>query len=166
MTTTSIEQNETLNIPVPKRLYATVIQALAAALEAENAPPAKPIGEGQETKLEQNDTAPIDWSQVSNMKRLREGLNSKVAIKLLDMTAARPDVKIPFKEIYTAAGYTETRRAGSSLGSLTKVIKRNFGLPYEKSVWPVEHYWAVNDDAQYYYLMPRDVADAWQKSGA
>ena len=161
MNTANHANEEMVTLPIPKRLYPTMVQALAAALEAEAAPA------GQTTEPEPPPpatTGSIDWTLVTNMKRLRNGLNSDVALKLLEMTAARPDVKIPFDEIYKAAGYTETRRAGSSLGSMTKVIKRDFGQTYEKSVWPVEHHWAANDDAQYHYLMPQAVADAWNQS--
>lgn len=158
MSISSILEEDFVTLPVPKRLYPEIVRVLAAAMKQEEATPI------QSPELEPAEAASVDWTKVGNMKRLRKGLKSLVAIKLLDMTAARPEVKIPFDEIFTAAGYTETRRAGSSLGSMTKIIKRDFGLTYEKSVWPVEHHWAINDDAQYYYLMPEAVAKAWLQS--
>ena len=169
MTVQSIMDDEIVTVPVPKRLLLVVIKAMAEAMEPEGTSLTETVEAtvAEPTAMAKGvEAAPIDWTDAGNMKRLRKGLNSKVAVKLLDMTAARPGVKVPFEEIYKAAGYTETRRAGSSLGSLTKVIKRNFGLTYEKSVWPVEHHWAANDDAQYSYLMLPDVAAAWRQTAA
>ena len=163
MNTANHANEEMVTLPIPKRLYPAMVQALAAALEAETAPTGQTT-EPDQPSVPATSTDLIDWTQVSNMKRLRNGLNSDIAIKLLDMTAARPDVKITFDEIYKAAGYTKTRSAGSSLGSMTKVLKRDFGQNYGKSDWPVEHHWAANDDAQYHYLMPQAVADAWNQS--
>ena len=117
-----------------------------------------------QTTEAEHETNFIDWTKISNMKILRKGLNPLIAFRLLDMAATRPGEWIPFKEIYTAAGFTETRRAGSSLGSMTKVIKRGFGVPYEEALWPVERHWARNDDAQYYYRMLPEVARAWLQS--
>ena len=54
----------------------------------------------------------------------------------------------------------------SSLGSMTKVIKRDFGVPARTEFWPVEHRWALKNDAQYYYRMSLEVAQAWLKSAA
>ena len=169
MTVQSIMDDEIVTVPVPKRLLPVVIKAMAEAMKTEGtsvtetveATVAEPMAVAKGAEA-----APIDWTDAGNMKRLRKGLNSKVAVKLLDMTAARPGIKIPFEEIYKAAGYTETRRAGSSLGSMTKILKRDFGPTYEKSDWPVEHHWAANDDAQYSYLMLPDVAAAWKQSAA
>lgn len=116
------------------------------------------------TTAAEHKTESIAWTEIRNMKILRKGLNSPIAFRLLDMTATRPGEWIPFKEIYTAAGFTETRRAGSSLGSMTKVIKRDFGVAAQSKFWPVEHYWALNSDAQYYYRMSPEVAQAWLQS--
>ena len=117
-----------------------------------------------ETTEAEHETESIDWTKSRNMKILRKGLSSPIAFRLLDMTATRPDEWIPFKEIYTAAGFTETRRAGSSLGSMTKIIKRDFGVPARTEFWPVEHRWALKNDAQYYYRMSSEVAQAWLQS--
>jgi hypothetical protein len=161
MSTTSIFDDEIISFPVPKRFLPLVIQALAKAMEPEVTVPAETAGTQAGTEHE---TQSIDWTQISNMKILRKGLKLPIGLKLLDMTAARPGEWISFKEIYTAAGFTETRRAGSSLGSLTKVIKRDFGVPYEEAIWPVEHQWAVNNDAQVSYRMSEEVKQAWLQS--
>lgn len=131
---------------------------------AETRPPS--LLESVPTETTEAEHATIDWTEVRNMKVLRKGLNSPIAFRLLDMTATHPDEWISFKEIYTAAGFTETRRAGSSLGSMTKVIKRDFGVPARTEFWPVEHRWALKNDAQYYYRMSPEVAQAWLKSAA
>ena len=159
MSTVNILDDEIISFPVPKRFLPLVIQALAKAMEPAVTVPAETAGAEHEPQS-------IDWTQISNMKILRKGLKLPIGLNLLDMTAAHPGEWISFKEIYTAAGFTETRRAGSSLGSLTKVIKRDFGLPYEKALWPVEHQWAVNNDAQYWYCMSKEVAQAWLQSAA
>lgn len=117
-----------------------------------------------ETIESEHETESIDWTESRNMKILRKGLSSPIAFRLLDMTATRPNEWISFKEIYTAAGFTETRRAGSSLGSMTKIIKRDFGVPARTEFWPVEHRWALKNDAQYYYRMSSEVAQAWLQS--
>ena len=165
-------EDEIVNFPVPKRLLPVVIKALAQAMEPAVTAPADSaraeVGPPQEAGLEgaAPPAAPsaLDWTQLSTMKTLRKGLTLPIALKLLDLTAARPGEWIPFKEIYTAAGFTETRRAGSSLGAFTKIIKREFGVPVKSTFWPVDHHWAVNNDAQYYYSMSSEVAQAWLQS--
>ena len=140
--------------------YNVLVKRLAQF--AETRPPSLLEAVPTETTEAEHET--IDWTEVRNMKVLRKGLNSPIAFRLLDMTATHPDEWISFKEIYTAAGFTETRRAGSSLGSLTKVIKRDFGVPARTEFWPVEHRWALKNDAQYYYRMSLEVAQTWLQS--
>ena len=170
LSVSSIMEDEIVNVPVPKRLLPVVIQAMANAMKPESATTIEnTVLEGEPKQVAIPLPAhpkPIDWTLVSNMKTLRKGLNSLIAIKLLDMTAASPGKLISFREIYTAAGFTETRRAGSSIGSMTKVIKRDFGVPVKEAFWPVEHHWSVDNDAQYHYRMLPEVAEAWLQSAA
>ncbi len=169
MNTSTAMDDEIVNFPVPKRLLPVVIQALAKAMEPvapTRAEAAVTTGYGTGQGMQPNGVASagIDWTDIKNMEILRKGLKSPIGFKLLDMTAARYGEMVSFKEIYTAAGFTETRPAGSSVGSMTKVIKRDFGVSAKEAFWPVEHHWAVNNDAQYYYRMSREVAQAWQQS--
>ncbi len=164
MSTTSLLDDEIISFPLPKRFLPLVIQALAKAMESAATVPVEMAG--TQTAGAEHEPQSIDWTQINNMRILRKGLKLPIGLKLLDMTAARPGEWISFKEIYTAAGFTESRPAGSSLGSLTKVIKRDFGVPIKSTFWPVEHHWAVNNDAQYYYCMSKEVAQAWLQSAA
>ena len=141
----NIHDVEIVSFPVPKRFLPEVVQALAKAMEAAI-----------------SQVAPIvDWTKVDNMRKLRKSLSGPISIKLLDMTAAKPGEMISFEDVYKGTSLSTSQQARSSLGALTKVIKREFKVSYEDAKWPVGHHWGYHGDSQYYYYMTPDVAKAW-----
>lgn len=174
---------EIVSFPVPKRFLSVVVQALAQAMAAEEAAHG-PVSAGvasnvigpqtdnttcstvTDGKHDGANSPRIDWTKEENARRLRRRLRLKIALKLLDMTAERAGELVSFAEVSEAAGFETTQQAGSSLGAFTKVIKREFGVSRDDAVWPVEHHWAAGGDAQYYYRMQPEVADAWRRSAS
>ena len=165
MNASTANVEEIVSFPVPKRFLSVVIQALARALDNESTTVALDDLTTTKTEVQQEVTnQEIDWTQVSNAKKLRKGLNITIAYALLDLAAEREGHFVPFSEVVAKAGFTSSRSARASLGALTKVIKREFQVVYEDAKWPVEHRWADGGDAQYYYRMAPAVAVAWRQS--
>lgn len=160
--------DEIILVPIPKRLYSVVINALSSALQSETSIFNNHLSNIQVTEDSADTESPdtkIDWCDSGNMKRLRKSVEGRaIVMHLFDMTADAPGQWIAFSDIYSKAGYHESRQARASLGALTKVIKRDFGVDYDHAVWPVQQQWAMKGDAQKYYRMTQDVADAWKAS--
>lgn len=163
MDASNANDDEIISFPVHKRFLPVVIQALAKAMQQETSVPSSD-GSEVTTETEQEDTKQkIDWTQVSNAKKLRKALHIPIAYALLDLAAEREGQLVPFADVVMKAGLASSQQARSSVGALTKVIKREFGLQTGDAFhsWPVEHHWAALGDAQKYYRMSSEVAKAW-----
>jgi len=108
----------------------------------------------------------VNWTHMTVMRKLRKALNDAVIIALLDQMAARPGQIISFGDLLRHAGVTEARRGMTSLGVLTKIIKREFDLAPEKMSLPYERPASSDGSVQSSYRMLPEVAQAWLKSGA
>lgn len=167
----NFEDDEIVHYPVHKRFLPVVVQAHAAAMEAEITVPVVEMANQQEKLL------PIDWTQVETMKTLRRGLTSQVlrpglkvqiGIALMDAVAeatlSDPPRRVLFDEVYKRAGFTDDAPARSSLGAFTKVIRREFKVSFEDAKWPIEFNWGNRGEAN--YSMSPDVARAWLASAS
>jgi len=161
MNNSDANQDEIINFPVPKRYLPVVVQALAKAMETSGATAAPP--EAISTPLVQGAIAPkIDWTLVANARKLRQALHIPIANALLDLTAERAGELVPFSDVVAKAGLASSQQARSSLGALTKVIKREFCVPYEGANWPVVIQYGEGGVA--IYLMSHENAEAWRLS--
>lgn len=106
----------------------------------------------------------VNWTYMTNLRKLRKALTDPVAVAVLDITASRPGQKVLFSEVLRVTGAVEARRVMTALALLTKTIKREFNLPVDKVTWPVERHPATGGSDQVSYRMPVEVAEAWIKS--
>ena len=106
----------------------------------------------------------VNWTHMTSLRKLKKALNDPVAIALLDLTAKRAGQIVSFADVLKHAGVVEPRQGMIGLGLLTKTIKREFNLPAEKVVWPVERLFNVDGDGQTSYCMLPEVAQAWLQS--
>lgn len=106
----------------------------------------------------------VNWTYMTNLRKLRRVLNEPVAIALLDLTAARPGQLVSLSDVLKQAGVTEIRQGMIGLALLTKTIKREFNIPAEKVTWPVERHPSAEGENQTSYRMPPEVAQAWLRS--
>jgi len=82
---------------------------------------------------------------------------------MLNLAAERPNELVSFREVVQESGRGD-KQARADLGTLTKAIKRAFGLSRAEATWPVEVKWAAGGESQAYYLMSEEVARAWKSS--
>lgn len=106
----------------------------------------------------------VNWTHMTNLRKLRKALNDSVALTLLDLTAARAGQRVMFSDVLRQAGISEARQGMISLGLLTKTIKREFNLPAEMVTWPVERHTNPSGAGQTSYQMSLEVAESWRKS--
>lgn len=135
---------------------ATLIQKKVRGSVAPKKPASKPKSVGSARS--------VNWTYMTNLRRLRKALADPVAVALLDITSARAGQAVPFSEVLRLAGVGEARRGMTALGLLTKAIKREFGLPTEKVAWPVERLSSADGTSQTSYRMSPEVAQAWLSS--
>ncbi len=108
----------------------------------------------------------VNWTYMTNLRKLRKALTDPVTVAVLDITASRPGQKVLFNEILRLTSAVEARRVMTALALLTKTIKREFNLPVDKVTWPVERHPGTGRSDQVSYQMSVDVAQAWLKSGS
>lgn len=106
----------------------------------------------------------VNWTYMTNLRRLRRALADPIALALLDITSARAGQAVPFSEVLRLAGVDDVRWGMTALGLLTKTIRREFGLPAEKVTWPVERLPGAAGTGQTSYRMSQEVAQAWLNS--
>lgn len=162
------DEDEIHMVPVPRRHLKLVYQTLARAMvESSRAEP-------QEGEIGVNMTAPtrsgtlpfqhrngIAWTQ-GNLEKLRRGIRCPAPIKMLDMAAAQPGHPVYFEDVRQELGQKDsTTRV--QIGTLTKVIKRDFGVGYDDANWPVKVEWD-KENGLMYYTMDDSIALAWNGS--
>lgn len=150
-TSASDSQDELVNIPVPRRHYALVVETLARALATEHGrePPAPAPAASVDARRA--------WSD-EEVVRLRESGPNKTIKALMDLTCRRPGTPVSFPEVYEHAGRTY-HQARADLAGLSKLLTRRFG----RENWPVRV--AQRADGILTYEAEPAVAKAWT-SGA
>jgi hypothetical protein len=136
-----VDDDEIVNVPVPRRYLQAVYRVLAGPLDAAPA---------------QTETV-RGWSreQFISLKRV---LRNDSQIALLEMTAARPDKYVKFSELMERTGRSHPELRGD-LAGFSQLCKK-YG-PSEQGVWPV--YWKELDD-EVCYSMKKLMADWWKEA--
>ena len=143
-----------------RRHSVSEIAALIQKKVRGNVAPKKPVSRPKPAASARS----VNWTHMTNLRRLRKALTGPVAVALLDITSARAGQAVPFSEVLRLAGVSDVRRGMTALGLLTKTIRREFGLPVEKVTWPVERLPCTDGSGQTGYRMSPEVAQAWLNS--
>jgi len=162
------DEDEIHLVPVPRKYLKLVYQTLARAMaESSRSEPPKGDADVNMTAPTRSGTLPfqhrngIVWNR-GNLEKLRKGIRCSAPTKMLDMAAARPGHAVYFEDVRRELGQKDsTTRV--QIGTLTKVIKRDFGVGYDDANWPVKVEWD-KDNGLMYYTMDDDVAQAWNDS--
>jgi hypothetical protein len=134
-----VDEDEIVNVPVPRRYLQAVYRVLAEPLDA--AP-----SQTQEVR---------GWTREQFIS-LKRQLRNESQIALLEMTAANPDTWVSFSDLMARTGRSHPELRGDLAGfsQLCKLYK-----PNEKDLWPV--YWKELD-GEVCYLMKPLMAQWWK----
>ncbi len=143
-----------------RRLDTSEVAALIQKIVRGKVKPKKPTAKPKAVGTAKS----VNWTYMTNLRKLRKALTDPVAVAMLDITASRPGQKVPFSDVLRLTGAVEARRVMTALALLTKTIKREFNLPVDKVTWPVERHSGTGGSDQVSYQMSADVAQAWLKS--
>lgn len=136
---------ELVDLPVPRRLYSQLVQALATALAAEGST-------GATVKH-----APGFWTE-QEIAQLRRLVQNKTVRILMDLTCASPDGRVSFQDVRERAGRTY-HEARADLAGFTKLIRANFN----RSDWPLAVVQSGGEGLM--YSATGSVARAWNTEG-
>ena len=160
----TIGNNDFVYVATPTRFYMKTLRAISDALEEEalalssSAPMQSALA-----AVTAPEKTGIDWSDPAVLTKLRKGLTVPIGVKLFDMAAAaaiaKPGESVSFTDVYQAAGFPDGQRGRSSLGAVTKVLKRDFGITFDEAKGLIERRYGLSGDA--HYSMKPDVAQAW-----
>ena len=160
------EEEEIHLVPVPQKYLKLVYQTLARAMaETDRSAPPKGDSEMTTTAPTRSGTLPfqtrigITWTP-ANLEKLSKGIRCPAPRKMLDMTAAQPGRPVYFKDLPPELDQLE-RQTRAQIGTLTKVIKREFNVGYDAANWPVDVKWD-EDNALMYYIMDEEIAQRWR----
>ena len=144
----TIENEEFVNLPVPKRVYPFVARALAEALaETPDASVKRVRG----------------WT-ADEMATLASVVKNEAVLVLLDMTARRPGQWVTFDEFCAHAGRTKRQAMGDLAGFTQLINHRLKKIGHNKDVWPIEVVW--NEQGSPSYRMPDEIARWWKEAFA
>lgn len=165
----SQNDDEIVNVPVPRRHLTLIIQTLAKAmttemklsdeLEEKRVPASAASRSG--TRHLQDRGGKIVWT-ADNLRKLRTGLRTPAPIAMLDMAASHPGEATYFLEVSSRLGQEE-KQTRAQIATLTKAIKREFLLDYDDAEWPVKVDWDTRN-GKMYYVMDEETASAWLES--
>ncbi len=173
MSTSSIATEKFVMTPIPDHLVTRVMQFVAQETLKAQVTSAAPVADVVKSVAGGAvPTTAIDWTSVDNMKKLRAGLSTlPIGVIMMDMAAAAaldnpPDHKVTFEAVYKAAGFVVAQPARSTLGTFTRILKRDFCLNSEqaKESWPATRTYGELGEA--FYEMSPAVATAWEQSAA
>lgn len=163
---TNDDDDELVSVPVPKRHLKLIYQTLARAMTEEDPNmivrtktiTSSPSRSGT---LPFQERSGVHWT-TENLRKLRKGLRCDAPIAMLDMAASTPNLAVYFEDVSMKLGQPGTTTR-VQIGTLTKVIKRDFGVDYDHAVWPVTVKWDA-DSGKMYYIMDEVTAQAWYES--
>ncbi len=152
MTFNGASNDDFINLPVPRRLYADVIQFLAdRSSEAETASPASAA-----TASRPNEKLGLREWTADDFRRLRALRPAPTVIAMLDLCAATPGHPVLFSQIRKAADRSDNQ-ARADLGGLTRLVKNRF----QRTNWPAPARWGANEMT---YELGPDLAERWLQS--
>lgn len=138
------DSDELVDLPVPRRLYPQMVQALATALAAERSD-------------DVSATLPSGSWTAPDIAQLHRLVRNNTVRALMDLVCASPDDRVSFQEVLKHAGrsYAEAR---ADLAGFTKLIRANFN----RSDWPIA---VVQSGAKgLMYSATPTVANAWKSA--
>lgn len=137
-------------IPIPRRHYSTVMQALASA----EAPPEPPAS--QETSGSKDGGRPvIEWTR-EDLERLARHANPTTR-GILDLGSAQPGTWIALWDVSETTGRSK-QSAKADMSGLGRRVHSRYG----RSNLPFEHQWAAGGRPCVYYRVTPEVAEMWR----
>jgi hypothetical protein len=161
--------DELINLPVPRKYFTAMVQALARQIDADQ--PATP---GNQPRAE-TQTVPwppesrgkeqiyIDWDQ-DKLSKLRKRLNNSAALTLLEMAADKPGQRISVEDVMSILNCTHGQ-VGAGLAVLTRSVSKALELKDKRFNWPAAFNWDP-EQQKTYYVMDENVAEAWNATVA
>lgn len=144
-------------VPVPQKHLKLVYQTLARAMsEGETKMNSAPTRSGT---LPFQNRQGVVWNK-DTLRKLRNGLRGLGPLKMLDMTADSPDCRVYFGDVGKELHLPDTTTR-AQIGTLTKIIKREFKVEYNDANWPVVVGWDEESKLMY-YVMEEETAKAWR----
>lgn len=157
---TDMEDNEdVILLPVPKRFYARMVQALAQEIHKvddriQDTTPAK------STLLEVEPSVVKSWRR-DEIAQLQRIVDNPTVRTLLNLAAQRRGDWVTFTELMERLGRTSDG-IRADLAGLTRLCHRQFykeGL--NTQVWPIEIDWRMAPSETTRYRMPREISRWW-----
>jgi len=154
------DSNDMLLLPVPKRLYARMVQALAQEMHniSKQGPNAAHSNDAVSTVLESEVVKSWTKEQTAELKRV---VDNPTVRTMLNLAAER-------RGDWVALGDLEERLARPSdgiradLAGLTRLCHKRFGKKGPNTdVWPLYVDWRVSADSVTRYRMPEEISRWW-----
>src|SRR5687768_2453019 len=104
-----VGSDEMVSLPVPKKHFGAIVQALARLMKAEagtHAGQASPAGVPWPTEGEEPTVNVIDWTNTANCRQLRSHLKNAAALAMLDLTSEKPSERVYLDAVEERCGCT------------------------------------------------------------
>jgi hypothetical protein len=164
MTNNQELQGPYIQLAIPERHYLKVVRYLGRldAGEDVDTESEKDIGIRMTPngRIKANSRPAKQWTP-SEITQLKHEITSrrKFLAPLFELMAAKPGGYV-HKADYEKASHFNGRQLRSALAGLTQYIGKHF----ERSNWPFEFVWNLNDSGEVSYFMSVAQAEAWNKA--
>jgi len=146
--------DEIVNVPIPRRYLMDVYQLLAALEQEATSGTANKVSSDNAGK----DNRDQWWAADGRIPRLKRAIKNETVLTLLNLTASHATNWVSFEQVYQEAGRSSDQ-ARADLRGLSLLIKRLF--PNNAGGWwPVD----IKGGSPIQYRMSEEIALQWNRS--